>query len=533
MWRSTNCTGLLGVIWRHEAPRTCAAIIASATMLASCMVWRSTPERGEGLLARHPAKLRVAAHEGPLYELVSPMLVGDSITGVVRYGNDLRRVAIALRDIEAVQVEKVDGVRTTIALAAVGATAVLVATAIENGTKSSPPPPPPSSSGCSILGCGPISCPLVYSWDGRHWRLDSGTFGGAIMRALQRTDVDNLDFATPAHGRLRLRMANELAETDHVDALAVLAVDHEPGLEVAPDPVGTLHTIGALVPPVSARDFRGADALDRVRDADGWSWESSWRGRDTARAADLRDGLELEFVRPGGATRAHLVLDGNSTAWSGELLGEYVAAHGDETEAWYDSLNAQPALARALGMRLAREAFLSASVRGGSGWVPQGMFWEASPELVKRQVLDLDLSQVTGDTVKVRLESAPAFWLVDRVAMDFTGDRPVTVHELPLIAARDRAGRDVAPLLAAVDDRYYSLAPGDAAELTFSAPRVPAGAARDYLLRTTGWYRIDVPEAGRPATARLAALTRDSLGLSRSAVARLNEQLALLSGAER
>jgi hypothetical protein len=39
----------------------------------------------------------------------------------------------------------------------------------------------------------------------------------------------------------RLKVANELRETDYVDALHVLAVDHEAGLAVAPDASGGNH----------------------------------------------------------------------------------------------------------------------------------------------------------------------------------------------------------------------------------------------------------------------------------------------------
>ena len=313
----------------------------------------------------------------------------------------------------------------------------------------------------------------------------------------------------------------------------MLAVDADSGFTVAPDPRGGLHALGALVPPVAARDFRGGDALARVRDADGWNWESGPSGRDTARAADLRDGLVLSFVRPHGADHGHLVLDATSSPWSSLLLGDFVRAHGAATLAWYDTLDARPDLARATGARLAREAFLAAAVRTGTTWSYQGTFWEAGPEVVKRQVLDLDLAGVTGDTVAVRLESAPSFWLVDRVAMDFTADLPLAVHELPLLSARDASGRDVAPLLAAADDRDLVLAHGDAAELSLRVPERPAGTSRSYLLRTTGWYRIDTPNAGVPDVAALAALGRDPLAISRASVARYNAALARLPGAAR
>ena len=47
---------------------------------------------------------------------------------------------------------------------------------------------------------------------------------------------------------MRLKLANQLNETDYVDALAVLAVDLDSGFTVAPDASGRLHTVGAATP---------------------------------------------------------------------------------------------------------------------------------------------------------------------------------------------------------------------------------------------------------------------------------------------
>ena len=42
-----------------------------------------------------------------------------------------------------------------------------------------------------------------------------------------------------------------------------------------------------------------------------------------------------------------------------------------------------------------------------SGWRRQGLYWEAGPEVSKRQVMHLDLRDVGGDEVVVRLEAPP------------------------------------------------------------------------------------------------------------------------------
>jgi hypothetical protein len=302
---------------------------------------------------------------------------------------------------------------------------------------------------------------------------------------------------------------------------------------VAPDAAGGLHTLTSPVAPVSARDFADRDALERIRTADGWAWESNPGGRDSSRASDRRDGLALDFIRPAGASEARLVLDASNTPWSASLMGRLVAAHGNATQAWYDSLDGSPAMARALGVGIARQAFLAVAVRVGDQWVRQGQAWEAGPEIPKRQVVPLDLRGVEGDTVRVRLESVPSFWLIDQAAIDFSPERSVTVHELKADAALGADGRDHLATIAQADGVADTLMTGDSLLVSFRVPPVPSDAARSYLVRSHGWYRINSPESGPPDLALLAAVLDGGDGLSRVATARLQQAVARLDEASR
>jgi hypothetical protein len=505
-------------------------LAAFAIPAGACMSWKTQPVSPDRALAKHPNQVRITRADGSKLVLLRPTIVADSLVGEPPGDSAKRiaqRVAIPLSDVQSVAVQQVSAGKTILLIAGVGVTALAVIAAADCCGPDFKPPP--SGGGGSGGGSGPplVSCPLVYSWDGSSWRLDSGTFGGAIAPALARTDVDNLVYATAQAGRLRLRVANEQAETDYLDALSLLAVDHDPGLTVAPDGEGRIYAIGKLAPPLTARDFRGADALPRVRAPDGWNWESNPSGRDTAVAQDLRDGIELAFARP--HTRdARLVVDGNNTPWAAHLMQEFVAAHGRETRAWYDSLGTHPALARGLGTMFAAEAFLGVSVWTSGRWERQGYIWEAGPEISKRQVFPLDLSRIAGDTVRIRLESAPSLWLIDRVALAPSESAPVSVTELRPETARAAGGEDVAGLIRSLDRRHYIMEKGASAELSFRVPAVPAGRARSYLMRSSGWYRIHGPETQPADVALLRQLLTQPHGASRLAVARFNAAAAQL-----
>jgi len=510
--------------WRIGSPLTrSTALLLLACYLPACTSWRTQQAAPQDVIAaQHPQAIRVTRTDGSQVEITSPRIEADTLighrAGVAPRDSAEARVAIPLSEVAQIEVRQNDAGKTIALAAGVGLAVLLIAAAASNCCG------PNFGSGDSLK-----SSPLLYSWDGRNWRLDSGTFAGAITEGAARSDVDNLQYATAQGRQVRLKVTNELQETDYLDALSLLAVDHDPEVGVAPDGAGVLHTVGPLAPPVRAIDFRGRDALTAVGAADGRSWESVVTGRDTAAAEDIRDGVELVFLRRPGLDHARLVVDGQNTAWVPAMLTAFVRMHGGATQAWYDSLDARPQQLRELTAMMAREGFLTVSVWTGDRWIRQGFIVAPGPELAKRQVQVLDLSSVQGDSVRVRLESAPSFWLLDLVALDSSVERPVSPRVVQPERAVDAGGRDVLPLIAAADRIYYTLETGDAAELRFSIPEVPVGLARSYLVQSTGWYRIRAPAAGEPEVATIDRLLTEPGAASRYSVGRLNGLLRALA----
>ena len=505
-------------MWRNGCPSY--RVVSAVTLLTfglGCTSWKTQQLAPEQVVAsKRPDQVRVIQSNGAQLELWSPQLSNDSLVGRLQRTDSTKLTGMPLADIKELHVRGVSAGKTVLLAAGVGVTVLLIAAAVSSGDAYYVRPP------------DTLSCPVVYSWDGQHWRLDSGTFGGAIMPALSRTDVDNLLHAAAVRDTVRLRVANVSRETDYLDYLAVLAVDHRPGTVVVPDGEGRLHSLGAPVAPIAAADFRGSDVLARVHRSDGWSWESAPGGRDSSRAADVRDGVELSFQRPPGTTAARLLVDASNTAWAELMMARFVALHGDATQAWYDSVAADGRLARRIGGMMAREVYLDVSVRVDGRWERQGLVREAGPEISKQQIVPLDLSGVSGDTVTIRLESAPSLWLVDRVAIDYSAPESFTAREITPSRAVDHSGRDIRTLLATADEREYVMERGDRAELAFAVPPIPSGRARSYVLVTRGWYRLDVPATGAPQFALLERVLGEPLAASRLITGDLGRAIATL-----
>jgi hypothetical protein len=508
-----------------------AALLGAFWLVVSgCYSWARQPGPPSQVVERYPGKsLRVTRSGGASIEVNGPRIIGDSLLGYS--GASRAPVAIPLSDIMTVEMLRTSAGRTALLVAAVGATVILVANAAssDNGGGYAPSagPPPPSSGGTGGGGWGLGSCPLVYSWDGQAWRLDSGTFSGAVAQGLARTDVDNLDYAVAEGGVLRLRLANEMDETDYVDAVTVTAVDHPAGLAVLPDGQGRLHTVAVAAEPLAVTDDRGRDQRARVRASDGWHWESALVPRDSTDPRALRDGLELTFARPANATHAHLVFEAVNTPWAAAMMHRFVESHGSATQGWYDSLAASPLYAGLTRQRLEEEASLFISLWDGRRWVPQGAIWSVGQESPKRHAQELDLSLVAGDTVRVRLESVPSFWLVDYVGLDLSADAPLAIAELTLASATDSTGADRRSALMAADGNALRLDAGEHLDLTLTAPSPGPGLARSYILRSTGWYELQTRTTSEPDVTLLRRVAMERGAIARLSVGMMNDVLML------
>ena len=506
MWKSGCCSY-----------RATSAVTLVAFSLA-CTSWQTQQGVPEAVvMSKRPSHVRVLQADGARLELWGPVVRTDSLIGRLEQADGARLGGTPLANIRHLQVRGVSAGKTVLLAAGVGVAALLIASAA-------------ASDDYFDTSSDTTSCPLVYSWDGRQWRLDSGTFGGAIMSALARTDVDNLQYAAAVGDTLRLRVANQARETDYLDYLAVLAVDHRPGTAVAPDGEGRLHSLVAPESPAAAVDFRGRDVLPRVGRSDGWTWESNPADRDSSRAADVRDGIELSFRRPPGATTARLLVDASNTVWAQFMMQRFVSRHGTATQAWYDSVAADRRMALRLGWMMAREVYLGVWIEVDGRWERRGMVREAGPEVSKQQVVPLDLSGVQGDTVTVRLESAPSIWLLDRVAIDYSAPEPFTAREIAPSRAIDQSGHDVLGLIDIADEREHVMERGDRAEVGFAVPPVSAGRARSYVLVSRGWYRLDVPATAEPQFVLLERALWEPLAASRLITGDLARAVAALNG---
>jgi hypothetical protein len=123
------------------------------------------------------------------------------------------------------------------------------------------------------------------------------------------------------------------------------------------------------------------------------------------------------------------------------------------------------------------------------GWTFVDYFNVIGPLASRDLVMPIDLSALSGTSVKLRLECGFMFWEIDYAAIDFDENIPVAITCLEPTTAIDETGEETAHLLAADDDRYlFQPDIGNEATLTYIIPEAASGMQQSFFLHSKGYY---------------------------------------------
>lgn len=350
------------------------------------------------------------------------------------------------------------------------------------------------------------SCPFVYSWNGEQFVFDGEPYGGAITRGLERDDYAELEHLRADDGIFRLRITNEVRETQFTNLLELWVVDHAPGTRVIPDEWGNLYTISDPQALLSATNATGRDLSPWLSEKDQTIWEPE---AIPGSSGELRDEIVLSFPKPRDATQARLLANVATGLWGSYMISEMLELRGDAVEGWYDQMDSNPAAVDSLYTWNVREEtyILKLEVETTDGWKVRGLLPGGGPFIAEDRVVPLDISGTAGDQLRVRIRPPRGYWSLNWFAVDYGSGQSLSFDTLAPVRAVDHTGRDVLAKLLEADDQYYDMPrTGDYGIVEFVAPPERAESDRTVLLHSRGYYRLHLAPSGEPDLATLDRL---------------------------
>jgi len=350
------------------------------------------------------------------------------------------------------------------------------------------------------------SCPFIYSWDGEQYVFDAEPYGGAITRGLERDDYGELEHLRADGGVYKLRITNEVRETQYTNLLELWVVDHAPGTRVIPDEWGNLHTISDYQTLVTATDGNGRDLTPWLTEKDLMIWEPE---AVPGPEGELRQQIVMTFPKPRGATQARLLANVATGLWGSYMISEMLELRGNQVDEWYRHMDSTPAAVDSLYFWNIREGtyVLALEVETADGWTVRGLLPGGGPFIAEDRIVPLDLAGTSGGELKIRIQPPKGYWSLNWFAIDYGSDQAAIVDTLHPLQAVDHDGRDVLAALQETDDAYYEMPTyGDYGLIEFSAPDERIGMDRTVILHSRGYYKLHLEPTGEPDIATLQRL---------------------------
>ncbi len=365
------------------------------------------------------------------------------------------------------------------------------------------------------------SCPFVYSYTGQRYVFDAEPLGGAICRGLARTDISKLDSLKPVDGQYKLLVRNEVPETQYIDRMRLLVVDHPANTSVFPDLEGKFHSFTRVQGALSAVDENGKSLLNFLSASDGIVWQTHLPSASKEPVDPVRHTLTVTLPKQAGAQRAWLVTNIGTSSWGSNMIRKTVEYRGNGMDAWLKQVSpGSPAYTQLYSFLEREEMYhLKTWVKEGNSWKQEAVILGQGPLISEDRVYQIDVSHVTGDSLVLQFHPPKGFWTMDYIGVSYEEPSVMTPMLVDAQRAEDQRGESILDSLATPDGSYYTMPDvGDWAELSFPVPSVNAGDNRSIYLQTSGYYELHPSKDRHEQLARLVRMQMNAGQIVREAM---------------
>ena len=395
----------------------------------------------------------------------------------LKEGNDLepyQNVTIDISKISSIALVDKNTGRTVanIVIGVIGATALLLALA------------------AALKG----SCPFIYTYDGQDYIFNGELYPGNIIKNAQRPDYLKLNNLATIDGFYKVKVSNELLEVEHTDQMLLWAIDHPKTSEVLLDPNGGVVNFGELAAPESVYEdgFEIDPLIVSTLDNNYVAFNSNH-----ANPTNTRE-VVLKFKKPIDAENASLKLSAKNSLWLDMLFGKMNEKFGS----YYNTFqkNQQDLKLQEVEKWIKEQSIaLNVSILENGEWRKITSVPSAGPLAFRDYGLSLDLKNIVGDEVEIKLETGFMFWEVDYAAMSFAVNTSSKIQKILPFKAITQDGEDVSSLLLQADGQYHIQDKiGQAVEVSFKAPNLEAGYKRTFFIQSKGYYNYIRDYSGIP-----------------------------------
>ena len=293
-----------------------------------------------------------------------------------------------------------------------------------------------------IIAATKQSCPFIYSFDGNKYVFDAEPLGGATTKGLERTEYSKMDYLKKVDDSYKILVRNEVEETQYIDELSLVGVKHDEDKEVIPDLNGNFYQIKNPITPISAKDEKGLNLKKAVSADDNLYWQTKLPVDSNLISQNQRHELTFTFPKPSNKTNAKLIANVGTSLWGSRMIREMLQLYGNYIDNYYEKIDEQGSEYKQMMNFIETEELykLKYYTKNGNDWTFQGFINGGGPLVSETRVYDLDLSNIKGDSVTIKINPPFGFWTVDYLAIQYDEYTTPKIETMNLETAINQGG---------------------------------------------------------------------------------------------
>jgi hypothetical protein len=345
-----------------------------------------------------------------------------------------------------------------------------------------------------IVALTKSSCPFIYVNNGEAFVFTGELYPGVLTANQQRDDYLLLPQLADVNNKYSIKITNELKEIQYTDFVQLLEIDHPKNVQVLLDKNGNMHTFSNIISPKNVLvDYLNTDnSAALVKDNNSYLFNSKMNT-----SSSLRN-IELKFNKPIRTEKAKLYLTLKNSMWLDYVFGKFNQQFGTYyTQFQKDQQNVS--LEKSMKWVQEQNIPLSVYLKTTNGWELVDRIQTVGPMAYRDIAIPIDISNIAGEEVAIKLETGFMFWEVDYIGIDFTENMDLDIKYINTYEALDGNNTNVTDLLLKADQNYFVQPDiGDEVVVNFKPSEKSPELKRTCFLKNKGYYNYIRSYVGEP-----------------------------------
>lgn len=338
-----------------------------------------------------------------------------------------------------------------------------------------------------------VSCPFIYVPVDDGYAFVGEIYSGSVQPALERHDYLKLPNQKTNDNAYRLKIANELKESQHTNLMELWVFDHDKDADIVVDKYGQAYNLMNAEVATTATNLEGRDVLEEVQQMD----EKFYTSTKYVGELSLTDGIIAEFPNNTDADFARVKIHAKNNLLLDYMVGQFYDEMGDLYKPWA-KLQKHVSEEKQRNWTLNQHIPITLSVERNGIWEEIDYYHIVGPKAMKEDVLSFPLNGAESNPLKVKFEFGNFFWDIDYVGVDFGTNENIEFRKVAINTAVDQDDKNIKRKLTADDNKYYTQDfAGTSAIVDFNLPQ-KTGEQQTIYLHSKGWYEILRNPSGKP-----------------------------------